>query len=135
MMTEVKEFKFEETKLFEATCEVLNIDTPHPLLRLNELAVAGDPIVVTGYDGKPIGSVEFSLRMDGWIVADLKLEYSCPERLDIENGNVYLDVGWYLGDEEVHVYDVEVAIGWVEPEHAQLVLVKPFPDTRPVKVK
>lgn len=135
MMTEVKEFKFDETKLFECETECLDTNFKHPIFRLDNVGVSDVGIVVTGYDGKPIGAVEFTLRSDGQVVASLKLEYSCPERLDVENGQVYLDVGWYLGDEAVDVFDVEVSVDWIEAEHAQLTLVKPYFDSKPIRVK
>ncbi len=135
-MDEVREIVFDEVKLFECECEVLNIDAKHPLLELANLAVDGETVIqVEGYDGKLIGAVSFGLRMDGKVIAHLQLEFSCPERLDIETGKVYLDVNWYLGDESTTVFDQHVEIGWIEPESAKLVQKKPFPDATPIKVK
>ncbi len=132
-MDEAREIVFDEVKLFDCECEVLDINAKHPLLDLSQLCVNDIVIQVQGYDDKFIGAVSFHVRTDDVVIAYLQLEYSCPERLDIETGNVYLDVDWYIDD--VLVEDIDVSIEWIEPCAVRLTQKKPFYGATPIKVK
>lgn len=136
MLEEVKEFVFDDVKLFECECKVMDTKAGHPLLSLEDLTVNSDVVVqVLGFEDKPIGAVSFHVDNDGYVVADIDLEYSCPERLDIETNEVYLEVTWFLGDEAVTVHDIDVCIDWIEPFEARLTMNKPFSDATPLKIK
>lgn len=132
MLEEVREFSFEEAKLLKCKCTVF-LTVPTPLIDYSDLSVDESAILaVVGYDGKQVGAVSFRREGDE-VVADLEIEYSSPERLDIETGQVYLKTLWEFWDEGgVSVGMDVISVEGITPYYAELTLLKPFADCTPI---